>query len=87
MIVEGSDFVVREVPFPPGVHGAVKADPDGRANIYIRDKDPEEEKLRTFHHEMRHFLLGHLSDHVKPDEQKEREASTETLIFRRRQTT
>lgn len=52
--------VIREVQLPPGVHGAIMEDPDGIANIYINELDPEEEKRKTLRHEMRHFTLGHL---------------------------
>lgn len=54
-------FAVREVPLPPGVHGMIKESPDGIVNIYINIADPDEEKLKTLQHEMRHYALGHLN--------------------------
>lgn len=54
------DVIVREVLLPPGVHGVIREDPDGLANIYINVADPEEEKKRTLRHELRHYRLRHL---------------------------
>lgn len=67
------EYIVREVPLPPGVHGIVREDPDGLANIYINAADPEEEKLKTLEHELRHYRLRHLSS-GKTLRQIEREA-------------
>lgn len=54
------DCIIRETPLPPGIHGMIKESPDGYANIYINQSDPEEEKLKTLRHELRHYRLGHL---------------------------
>lgn len=54
------EYIVREVPLPPGVHGIVREDPDGLANIYINAADPEEEKMKTLEHELLHVRLDHL---------------------------
>ncbi len=54
------DIVVREVTLPPGVHGAVREDPDGIVNVYINDQDCREEKLKTLRHELRHYELHHI---------------------------
>ena len=59
MIFDG-DVVIREIVLPHGVHGAIREDPDGIANIYINASDPEEERRQTLKHEMRHFKLRHL---------------------------
>ena len=60
MIFDG-DIVIREVVLPPGVHGAIREDPDGIANIYINALDPEEERQKTLKHEMKHYKLKHLN--------------------------
>ena len=59
MIFDGY-VVIREVDLPPGVHGAIREDPDGIANIYINAADPDEEKRKTLKHEMRHYKLKHI---------------------------
>ena len=41
MRIDG-DAIIREVPLPSGIHGMIKEDPDGYANIYLNGKDPEE---------------------------------------------
>ena len=54
------DICIREVALPAGVHGAIMESPDGIANIYINQRDPEEEKRKTLRHELRHYVLGHI---------------------------
>lgn len=72
MRIDG-DAIIREVPLPSGIHGMIKEDPDGYANIYLNGKDPEEKKKKTLEHELRHYRLGHL--HLnEPLRQKENEA-------------
>ncbi len=66
-------IIIREISLPSGVHGMIKEDPDGLANIYINASDPEEEKKRTLRHELRHYRLRHLSS-GKTLRQIEREA-------------
>ena len=68
------DYIVREVPLPPGVHGIVREDPDGLANIYINSADPEEEKKKTLEHELRHVRLDHLHSSL-PCSLQEKEVS------------
>lgn len=65
--------VIREVPLPPGVHGAIRLDPDGIANIYINSRDPEEERRKTLRHEIKHYELKHIGS-GKPLSMMEAEA-------------
>ena len=65
--------VIREVSLPSGIHGAIREDPDGIANIYLNESDSEEEKRRTLNHEMRHYQKGHLGSE-KPISTIEEEA-------------
>ena len=68
--------VIREVYLPPGVHGAIREDPDGIANIYLNESDPEEAKRRTLDHELEHYKKGHIGSD-KPVELMEEEADKE----------
>lgn len=71
MIFNG-DIVIREVPLPLGVHGAIMEDPDGIANIYINAEDSQEEKFKTLCHELKHYKLHHVGSekpvHIMEDE-------------------
>lgn len=52
-------IVTREVPLPYGVHGMTKEDPDGLYNIYVNEHDSQEERNKTYMHEMNHINMGH----------------------------
>ena len=54
------EIIIREVPLPRGIHGALREDPDGNANIYVNQYDPIEERRKTVDHELRHYRLGHI---------------------------
>ena len=70
------DYIVRETPLPPGIHGMIKESPDGYANIYLNQADSEEEKRKTLRHELKHYRLGHLT-FKKPVAEMEAEAECE----------
>lgn len=69
------EIIIREVPLPHGVHGILREDPEGNANIYINQRDPIEERKKTVNHELRHYRLGHIGSgmHVR---QLEKEAES-----------
>lgn len=67
------EIIIREVSLPRGVHGALREDPEGNANIYINQHDPIEEKRKTVDHELRHYRLRHIGS-GKSIRQVEREA-------------
>ncbi|MBR3334325.1 MAG: ImmA/IrrE family metallo-endopeptidase [Clostridia bacterium] len=67
------EIIIREVPLPRGVHGALREDPEGNANIYVNQHDPIEERRKTVAHELRHYRLGHIGS-GKPVHQIEKEA-------------
>lgn len=50
------DFVCREIPMIPGVHGYVDLDEEGRANVYLNANDPPEEKEKAAKHELIHYV-------------------------------
>ncbi len=54
------EVCVREVDLPPGVCGAIRESPDGVVNIYISSRLSDEEKKKTYDHEMRHHRLHHI---------------------------
>ena len=74
MVFDG-DVVIREIRFPKGIHGAIREDSDGIANIYINESDTEEEKKKTLDHEMKHFRLRHIGS-GKTLRQVEKEANS-----------
>lgn len=49
------DFVVRMVPLPGTIGGAVRLSEDGFANIYINDNMSQEARKKAFDHERRHI--------------------------------
>ena len=67
------EIIIREIPLPCGVHGVLREDPEGNANIYVNQRDPEEERRKTVAHELRHYRLGHIGS-GKPVRQAEEEA-------------
>lgn len=69
------EIIIREVLLPHGVHGVLREDPEGNANIYINQRDSYEERRKTLAHELRHYHLGHIGS-GKPIQQIEKEAST-----------
>lgn len=60
-IIEGVYCIIREVDLPPGVHGVVRIDGDGVANIYLSLRDSDEEKKKTIKHEVNHVRFGHVA--------------------------
>lgn len=66
------EIIIREVPLPHGVHGVLREDPEGNANIYVNQCDPIEERRKTVAHELRHYRLGHIGS-GKPVRQIEKE--------------
>lgn len=66
-------IIIREVPLPHGVHGVLREDPEGNANIYVNDRDSFEERKKTVNHELRHYRLGHIGSGM-PVRQLEKEA-------------
>ena len=67
------DIVIRVVSLPNGIHGSIREDPDGIANIYINADDSQEEKMKTLYHELRHYKLRHIGS-GKPVSVMEHEA-------------
>ena len=56
ILIEGMDFVVREVPFPTcGVDGAIVSQPDGLACIYINANVCDTRKREALRHELEHL--------------------------------
>ena len=55
MLTDG-DFVVRVVPFPGSVRGALRVDSENFGNIYINDALSPDARRRAFEHEVRHLL-------------------------------
>ncbi|MBO7709346.1 MAG: hypothetical protein J6S83_02690 [Lachnospiraceae bacterium] len=67
------EIIIREVLLPYGVHGVLREDPEGNANIYINQRDSIEERRKTVNHELRHYRLGHIGS-GRPVRQLEKEA-------------
>ena len=67
------EIIIREVSLPHGVHGALREDSEGNANIYVNRLDSFEERRKTVDHELRHYRLGHIGS-GKPVRQIEKEA-------------
>lgn len=76
MLIEGADYFVRMVPFPPGVDGAVTPNDDGTFSIYISSNVDDQHKREALDHEIRHIELDHLYCE-KPIEVIEAEADGE----------
>lgn len=60
MLIEGADYFVRYVPFPPGVDGAVTPNDDGTFSIYLSSNVDEAHQKEALDHEIRHIELDHL---------------------------
>ena len=69
------EIIIREVPLPHGVHGILREDPEGNANIYVNQHDSYEERRKTVAHELRHYHLGHIGS-GKHVQQIEKEAES-----------
>lgn len=67
------EIIIREIPLPHGVHGVLREDPEGNANIYVNQCDSFEERRKTVDHELRHYRLSHIGS-GKPVRQIEKEA-------------
>lgn len=68
------DIIVRYIDMPDSCNGFIMESPDGYGNVYLNKNKPEEVQKKTFIHEVRHKLYGHLKDYDKPVEVCEQEA-------------
>ena len=55
MMIDGSDFIVREVDLPYDVKAMTSPSPDGVYNIYINAKLTYEARRKAYLHELRHI--------------------------------
>lgn len=59
MLIEGSDYYVRLIPFPVNsVGGMVTPNDDGSFSIYINSNLSEERQKKALDHELEHILRG-----------------------------
>lgn len=56
------DYIIRLVTLPTTVRGFVTVDSDGNPNIYINARLTEEERQRTYLHEVKHITRGDLNN-------------------------
>ena len=56
MLIEGSDYTVRLIPFPVyNVGGMVTPNPDGSFSIYINSNLSQERQKEALEHELEHI--------------------------------
>lgn len=57
MLIEGSDYTVRLIPFPVySVGGMVMPNPDGSFSVYINSNLSQERQKQALDHELEHIL-------------------------------
>ena len=57
--IEGADFFIRLVPFPPGPsHGVTFTNPDGTFSMYLDANADDETLMRAYWHEYAHIANG-----------------------------
>lgn len=60
-LIEGLDYIVREVPFPNNAaDGVTVSHPDGIPNIYINSNVCPKRKKEALKHELEHLMKGDL---------------------------
>ena len=59
-----SEYCVRLIDLPYGVHGCVSEDADGFYSVYVNARDSRERQYKALDHEKRHIERG---DFTKPD--------------------
>ena len=72
--IEGVDYYVYVVPFPPSVHGVVVTNPDGTFSVYLNANDTRERQRKAAEHEKRHIENNDFakSDVVEAEEEHEK---------------
>lgn len=74
-LIEGADYFVRLVPFPPGpIDGAVTPNDDGTFSIYIDSNADDAHRMAALEHELEHIRRDHFYDDDVPVEIIELEA-------------
>jgi hypothetical protein len=68
--------IIRLVDLPFPIKGATVKDAEGDYNIYINARLSEDERVKTYWHEIEHIRLGHFYDE-RPVAIKEAEAEKE----------
>jgi len=63
--IEGVDYFVYVVPFPPNVHGAVVTNEDGTFSVYINANDTRERQRKAGEHEIKRHIEN--NDFAKSD--------------------
>ena len=69
------EIITRIIDAPVAFKGCVRTDPEGNINLYLNGRLSEDEKKKTYEHEMRHIEYGHLYDDTLSIEEKEYEAN------------
>lgn len=67
-LIEGADYFVRLVPFPPGsIDGMVTPNDDGTYSIYIDSNVNTQRQKKALDHELNHIMMGHFSEDIPVD--------------------
>jgi len=69
-------IIIRIVDMPLSIKGATVKDAEGDYNIYINARLGEDERVKTYWHEIDHIRLGHFYDE-RPVAEKEAEIKRE----------